>query len=94
MTGEEATLRGYRKVSNKYKLVARIDRPDWIDVLARSMRRSPAEFYVPGESLPAISWCDQYRRVYSKDQLKLSSEEFKKVPSSWDDPIGFVPYFS
>ena len=85
------TAMGYRRVSNGHRGIARIDRPDWLDVLAKDLRRSPAEFYRPGEKDPAITWCDQYRRVYSKDTIHGVPEDvFKRIPGSGDSDCGFV----
>jgi translation initiation factor IF-1 len=68
---------GYRRVSNKYKLVARIDRDDWLDVLAKEMRCSRADFYNFDGSGISDSWKDHYVRVYSKDQITVSPEIYK-----------------
>lgn len=90
MTGAEAHAQGYRRVSNRYNLVARIDRPDWLQFMAKSLHRAPADFYVPGEEHPAGNWCDYYRRVHSKDTLTLPRDEYLKVGGSSGDPIGYV----
>jgi hypothetical protein len=68
---------GYRRISNKYKLVARIDRDDWLDVLAKEMRCSRADFYNFDGSGISDSWRDHYVRVYSKDQITVSPEIYK-----------------
>lgn len=94
MTGEEATALGYRRISNSYRMVARIDRPDWLEVMARALLRVPADFVErsgPYTGQPTGGWCDHYRRCLSKDRVTLSPEEFKKVPGSGHDPCGFVP---
>lgn len=91
MTGEEAKARGYRRTSNKHRMVSRIDRADWIAVLARHLNRAPADLYEPGATKVAGNWCDHYRRCLSRDTLTLSEAEFRKVPGSdWDD-TGYVP---
>lgn len=82
--------RGYRRVSNKYGRVARIDRPDWVQVLAIRLHRAPADFYVPGEPNPTGSWCDFYRRTYSEDVLEMDPTLAQKIPSSCHDPVGYV----
>lgn len=41
----ELMQKGYRRVSNAYCRVARIDREDWLDFLARQRRCSRADFY-------------------------------------------------
>lgn len=94
MTGEEATAMGYRRISNTYRLVARIDRPDWLEHMATTLRRAPADFYVRGRpTLTEVDggWCDYYRRCHSKDRVTLAPNEYVKVPGSGHDPCGFVP---
>jgi hypothetical protein len=81
---------GYRRTSNRYGMLSRIDRPDWLTVLAIHMRRSPATFYVPGQDHPEGSWCDHYRRVLSKDKIEVSQAISRLVPSSDHDPIGYI----
>lgn len=89
-TVEELIARGYRKVSNKYGRLSRIDRPDWLHLLAVHLGRAPADFYVPGAEKPAGNWCDYYRRVLSKDKVDIDPQLARKAPSSdWDD-IGYV----
>lgn len=85
--------RGYRRTSNAHGIVSRVDRPDWVDVLATHLRRSPAEFYEPGESLPSGRWCDHYRRCLSKDKLYVEPGIAKLVPSSNFDAAGYVAPF-
>jgi hypothetical protein len=33
MDSHQLIEKGYRRVSNKFKMVSRVDRPDWLDVL-------------------------------------------------------------
>lgn len=94
MTGEEATARGYRRVSNTYRTVARIDRADWLTVLAVHLMRAPADFIVragPDRGEVAPGWADHYRRCFSRDVITLPRKEFSKVPGSGWDPTGYVP---
>lgn len=85
--------RGYRRVSNKHGMLARVDRPDWVEVLARHLKRSPAELYVPGEPEPAAHWADYYRRVLSGDRVDVEPPALARlVPSSDHDPVGYVDY--
>jgi hypothetical protein len=87
---KELAAMGYRRTSNKYGMLSRIDRADWIEVLAAHLRRAPADFYIPGEKFPAANWCDFYRRVLSKDTIEIDPNKAREVPSSSYDPIGFV----
>jgi hypothetical protein len=94
MTGERATELGYCRVSNRYRTVARIDRPDWVEFMAEQMMRAPADFIVrsgPHKGEVSDGWCDFYRRSYSHDQLVLTEAEFKKVPTSCGNAMGYVP---
>lgn len=90
IAAEELIALGYRRTSNKHKMISRIDRPDWLIVLAKNLRRSPAEFYVPGEREPAATWCDHYRRVHSKDTLEVEEAVFRAIPGSGYDNCGYV----
>lgn len=84
--------RGYRRVSNKYGTVARVDRPDWLEVLAESMGRCVADFYIRGKvNELGHGWADHYRRCYSKDTIDLPPAIAKLVPGSGSDPVGYAP---
>lgn len=74
---------GYRRISNKYKLVARIDRDDWLDVLAKELRCSRADFYMLDGSGIGNQWRDHYVRVYSKDQITVKPEIYKLMKGWW-----------
>lgn len=82
-TAEELKAMGYRRTSNRYRTISRIDRVDWLDILPDNIAYSHAR--MPG---PAN---DYYRRVYSKDKLEVSEEVFKGIPGSGHDPVGYVP---
>lgn len=90
MTGEEATARGYRRVSNRYRWVARVDRPDFVQVLAKHLRHPVSFFLTNSEKNVQAQWCDHYRRVYSCDVVILREREYEKVPASGHDPVGYV----
>ena len=81
MSAEEATRRGYRRVSIKHNTVSRVDTPRWRERMGLR----------PGTDAYLRASADQYRRVYSKDTLVLTPEECKKVPTSSHDSTGFVP---
>lgn len=74
---------GYRRVSNKYKLVARIDCDNWLDVLAKSLNCCRADFYKLDGSGISDQWRDHYVRVYSKDQITVSPEIYKLMKGWW-----------
>lgn len=95
---------GYRRVSHKYNMIARIDRPDWLEVLAAHCGRARADFYImgnpnrniPGAAPYAVSdkignnWKDFYRRVLSKDVMTVTSEVSKLIPGSDYDPVEYI----
>lgn len=85
------TAQGYRRTSNKYGIVARIERPDWKERLAAHLERSVAELYAPGKpERVAAGWCDYYRRVLSGDRKTLDPALAALVPTSTGDDCGFV----
>ncbi len=95
MTAQELTAKGYRRISNKHKMVSRIDREDWI----RHMAEQHAPWDVEGEGMTWASGAhmtDHYRRVYSKDVIYLDDRDvFRAIPAShwqyrnWED-VGYV----
>lgn len=100
---EELARRGYRRISSKYGLVARVDRPDWIMVLAAHLHRSPAEFYLvrqtsagDGEQYaidsnhPSPMWADHYRRTYSRDKFRVDPEVAKFLRDSEQSYVDYV----
>lgn len=92
MTGEEGARLGYCRISNKYQIAARIDRPDVAQVLAEHLHRAPADFYVPRTDYVDAGWEDYYRRTLSHDRLVFGRlEDFKKLPSSCGTATGFIP---
>lgn len=96
MSAEELIARGYRRISNKYGAVARIDRPDWVEHMARVTRRAPADFYTrnPDGTLTTVSatWADHYRRCISEDVLTLDPpSEARAIPSSMESCTEFMP---
>lgn len=91
---ETLVSRGYRKTSNAYCIVSRIDRPDWLQWMAANLGgrgRAVADFYDTKTGLPSGSWCDHYRRVRSKDTLVIPREMIQAFPTSSFDNTGFVP---
>ena len=79
----DLTQKGYRKISNKYKIVSRIDRDDWMDVLAKKLNCCRADFYMLDGSGIADNWKDHYIRVYSEDKLTVSPEIYKLMKAFW-----------
>ena len=79
----ELAFRGYRRVSNKYGTVARIDCANWRRELNNRLRRDTSKN-------PGICWEDHYRRCYSQDKLDVGRETARLVPTSSHDYIGFI----
>lgn len=67
-TAKELMDQGYRKTSNAYCLVSRIDRDDWVEVLAHQRFCSVADFYNIDGSGIGNQHRDFYVRVHSKDK--------------------------
>jgi hypothetical protein len=78
--------RGYRRVSRRFGMVARVDREDWREYMAEKLHKTPAQI-----NAAANIWADHYRRVYSKDVLTLPQAKALKVPASAGDSIGWIP---
>jgi hypothetical protein len=72
-------LKGYRRMSNAYCCVGRIDRDDWLDVLAKSMNTCRADYYNLDGSGISDSWRDHYIRCHSKDTLTVNPYIHRKV---------------
>ena len=83
MAAGELNRMGYRRISNKYKLVARIDRDDWMDVLAKQLNCCRADFYKLDGSGISNTWKDHYIRVYSEDKMTVSQEVYSKMERYW-----------
>lgn len=80
---------GYRKTSNAYCMVSRIDRPDWLRVIAASMGRSVMDFRNEDGNIRG-SWADYYRHNHTKDSLVVSADIIQSFPTSDFDPIGYI----
>jgi hypothetical protein len=63
-TAGELMLKGYRKTSNAYCMIARIDRSDWLEVMARKRNCSVADFYSDRHR-------DHYIRSFSEDSYTV-----------------------
>lgn len=83
---KELIAAGYRRTSNKYGLISRIDRPDWRDVIIATTHQTVETMR---KATPGM-WEDHYRRCHSKDQIELGAWRGKKIPTSNWDPVGFV----
>lgn len=89
MNAQELTKRGYRRISTHHGIVSRVDRPDWVEALARNLNRSTAALYEQGE-FPTAKWADYYRRALTRDTLTLPLEVAEQVPISRGDDCAYV----
>lgn len=89
---DNRTLRqkGYRYISRRHRIVARVDRPDWREHMAT--RHSPSDPEGAGMRwVKALGGdaANHYRRCYSEDRIETSTF-FKSVGNSSGDKIGYV----
>lgn len=81
MTAHDLMKQGYRKTSNAYCRVSRIDREDWLDVLAKQRRCSRADFYNVDGSGIGDQHRNHYIRVFSNDTHVVHPKVLKLVKS-------------
>lgn len=71
---------GYRRVSNKYRIVARVDRVDWQQYMEKEHPFSPG----------VHNNADYYRRCESEDWIEaVPLAVFKRIPTSNHGAIGY-----
>lgn len=71
--------KGYRGISNAFCRVSRIDREDWLDVLARERHCSRADFYNLDGSGIGDQHRDYYIRAFSKDTLTVHPQIYQQL---------------
>jgi len=79
LSREELIKYGYRKVSNKSRWIARVDRPDW-----EKFQRIQHPF------VRVELGADHYRRVWSTDIIIIPSDMVCGFPTSCHDTVGYV----
>lgn len=72
---------GYRRISNRGKIVSRIDRDDWRQFMAQQHSRSKETHRDWVISLGQRAE-DHYLRCYSSDQLVLPEKLYRMTPGS------------
>lgn len=82
LEGARLAAMGYRRTSNAYCSVSRIDRPDWLYKLAENWKCAPADFYTAGTNKVTGMACDWYRCRLSADKMTVDSKVIRHVPSS------------
>lgn len=74
---------GYMASSNKYRIGTRIDRPDWVEFMAKKYSRSVADFYMYNNGQLSQStghWGEHYCSVFSKHKIEpLPPAIFKEL---------------
>lgn len=88
--GEKAAALGYRRISKRKNIIARIDREDWLQHMAEHFEMSLLELITDMNEKPGY-YEDYYRRNLSKDRHEVSLTTSRTVPSSFEDPTGYVP---
>ncbi|PLX87644.1 MAG: hypothetical protein C0618_06100 [Desulfuromonas sp.] len=88
--GERAAAVGYRRISKRNKIVARIDREDWLQHMAEHFELGLMELVAAMNEKTGF-YEDYYRRNLSKDRQEVSLITSRTVPSSFEDPTGYVP---
>lgn len=84
---EKLIASGYARTSNRYKMVSRLDRPDWKEHMAASHPDGMDWVNRLGDRNAA----DWYRRCLSKDNIEgISPSQFKKFPPSDSGPTKYA----
>lgn len=77
VTAGELMSKGYRKTSNAYCRIARVDREDWLEMLAAQRHCSVADFYNVDGSGVSDRHRDYYIRTFSEDGHVVSPKVLK-----------------
>lgn len=89
---EILTRLGWRRCSNKYQHIVKIDRPDWADFLADKIGGSAASIMYDVEK-GKYCWASVYHH-YSQTSLRRSLKNtnvFRLIPHINSSFVGFVP---
>ena len=78
---KELVDQGYRRTSNAFCTISRIDRSDWLKVMAKDRFCSIADFYNVDGSGIGDQHRDHYCRCYSKDKLVVHPAIVRLIPS-------------
>ena len=78
---QDLISQGYRRTSNAYCIVSRIDREDWLTVMAKERHLTIADFHnLDGSGVPDHHR-DHYVRVHSKDNHTVHPAILRLIPS-------------
>lgn len=98
ISAKELFSRGYVGLSSKHRIVARIDRANWLEHMAGRYFRSVADFYVrkgplntPTESTGG--WGKHYCAVFSEDKVEgIPEAVYKELKALWNSSGEDVKY--
>ncbi|MEX3555092.1 MAG: hypothetical protein VB131_00150 [Burkholderia gladioli] len=81
---------GYRRVSRKYCILARIDRPNWTEWLVENTHhtRETIDRMVSSDKFGHLQ--SYYANVGSRDHIVVSKDISEQVPASGRDAVGYV----
>ena len=75
----ELSIQGYRGISNAYCTVGRVDREDWLEVLARARHCSVSRFFMLDGSGVDPREEEYYIRAYTKDTLIIHPKIYQSM---------------
>lgn len=79
MDVSELHTAGYIGISNKFCIVGRIDRSDWLEVMAKARLCTVADFYALDGSGVDERHKEHYIRVHSKDTITVDPLVYKSL---------------
>jgi hypothetical protein len=83
---EELMAMGYRRTSNRHRIVSRIDRPDWALPIAQTTSTRSVDVIYADPSC----WEDYYRRCCSKDKITIDSYTSAHMKGSSGQVTGYI----
>jgi len=93
LDAERLTGYGFCRISNTAKMLSRIDKPNWVDLLAHHLHRETTEMERAIRQSPSsmASWEDYYRRTLSESKITVDPEVYMLMPASGHTITGFRP---
>ena len=86
----ELCSQGYRRISLTRGLVARLDRPNWLQLLSQVTRRPIGDFLAKsGDVSPG--WVDHYLKAISSDVFRIAPELSPDMPTVSSFTVDYVP---
>lgn len=75
----ELSKKGYQGISNAYCLVGRVDREDWLEVMARARNCAPSRFFMMDGSGVDPREREYYIRAHTKDKLTVHPKIYQRL---------------